>query len=238
MAYQKVQAVPNVLFSYQALNSLLMLPEHEMCLVLNAVMEYVDVARQRDTQKRPKIKTKGLTSAGKRICQSMVESVDSGIAGYWKMCEKLAKVRNSNASDDSDESTSSQHVVDINNEVPNDISNELSNEINNELFNENNEKNESNEKNNTPIPLPSAMIYFNLIKGSSKQEEYDAICDVLLSNGINITNFDTEEISKAIITKGLNMQITKECIATCTLDGVSTVKAVLDAFYSLKSKGA
>lgn len=226
MAYKRAETVPNIMMSYSALNSLAMLSNKEGMTVIRHLLNYVEVAHQKETNQKPELETTGLSDCGRRILESLRDSADNGIAGYWEMCEKMAAIRNKHkGSEDSEETTNSRRIVDVRNEIRK----------------EQNERNgmegtEGNERKIIHIIPPEnfqdqrGQKYYEMLRGSAKENVLTSIINELAMNDFPVEIGDRENISAKIFLDGLDLAKAKECIGQCTLEGEKTVNNFLYRF--------
>lgn len=94
MAYKRVQSVPNLMIDYQTFVLLSYLPPEEKDIVIKALLAYANVARKKDAQRIEPSLPSNVSELAREVLDGMIESIEIGFDGYWKMCDRLAKNRN------------------------------------------------------------------------------------------------------------------------------------------------
>ena len=88
MGYKKAQMVPSIMIDYQSASFFQCLPMEEKETLWNAVMDYFDVARERGVENVEPSLPDGLSKIAYKTFDGMINSIDSGIDAYWKICDK------------------------------------------------------------------------------------------------------------------------------------------------------
>lgn len=203
MAYKRVQAVPNLMIDYQAFVLFNHLSPEEKDIVSNAIMDYVIVARKRDSAYIIPFLKDGVSSMAREAFDGMIESIDEGIEGYWQMCDKLARNRSKGATDNStttsrpqvdNSTTTSRQEDDINKYVSKDVSMEVGKDVGNNL------------------QYPS---YFQQVMKSDKANEFLIIVKQLNNNGFNLSDEQIEDIARRMKFDELDGESAKNAIDIC-----------------------
>lgn len=214
MGYKKVQSVPSIMIDYQYASLFQCLSKDEKEIVWDAIMNYVDVARQKDATNIEPFLQDGLSKVAYKVFDGMLNSIDTGFTMYWKSCEKNSE-RAKKRWEKQKEDTTVYHSI------PQDAE-KKGNDMN------------RNDMNNNITSYPS---YVQQILKSDSKDEFIRIINHLQNAGFSMTDEYINEVARKMKFELLDETTALHCIDVCKRRGNITFGGFMKSFNKIVHEG-
>lgn len=226
MAYKRMQTVPNMMISYQAMRLLKYVKDPtERLIVWDTVVNYFEYAREKDSI-MDGFQIPNVSEPAYDAIQEMINSIDEGIGKFWVIVDRNKRIRNGDSEPPpQEETTSGRPVVTIGHQSSPVVTNKgNTSEINGIIVN----------SSINSIRSP----YVKKIMESSDKDTYIAVCKILNSYGFKMTEDDYSGVARKIMYECMDEEVALSCIDVCKKDNVFEMKYFFKVYNNKISWGA
>ena len=201
MAYKKVQTVPSLMIDYQSASFFQCLPPEEKEILWNSIMDYVDIARERNAENVQPSLPEGLSKIAYKTFDGMINSIDNGFEAYWKICDKNAERIRKRWAKQQEEKQKDTTVYHGNTEEYRNDTSRLDTDTNSV---------------NSISPAMQKII------DSDRQQEYLSIINIFMRYKFNMTYTLYDGIARKMLYEDLDEESVRVCMEVCKQKGIYT----------------
>lgn len=211
MAYKRMQTVPNMMISYQAMKLLKYVKDPtERLIVWDTVANYFEYAREKGSI-MDGFQVPNVSEMAQDAIYEMIDSINEGIAKFWTIVDRNKKIRNASSTNDNDieeeELTSGRPVVTIGDHSSPQVTNKSNTSKTNEI------------QANTSIPSIHSSYVKTVMESEYKDTFKDVVC-LLRQNGFSLRESDYDGLARFVMFEFLDVEATEICLEVCNKNNI------------------